>query len=98
MGGKIEKKGPLPMSNEPGPGHYNATGSLKEGSIKIGKENRPDMARKGAKNEPGPGAYNKADDGLSSSYFFPKDTRKGFGGSKNNNPGPGYYKIPSTVG
>ena len=65
---------------------------------KIGKENRAGLANKDAKYTPGPGTHSVNQYSLSHSYGFGKGTRNEGGKSKDQTPGPGYYKLPDTVG
>jgi|TARA_B110000285_G_C14582286_1_gene362673 hypothetical protein len=51
----LKKGGPLPQSDEPGPGHYTNAFKKSDAGIKIGKENRGSLANKDSKNVPGPG-------------------------------------------
>lgn len=87
------------MSDEPGPGQYNLSGLLKEGNIKIGTEQRKDLAGPDAKKMPGPGNYNVDKYSLSHSYGFGKAQRKTIDAKKSGaTPGPGQYMLPTYVG
>ena len=60
------------MSDEPGPGAYNVRAIEKEGYMKIGSEQRKDLAGPDARKMPGPGNYNVDKYNLAHSYGFGK--------------------------
>ena len=86
---KIDKK--------PGPGAYNAKDNNRpnEPKYSIGKEQRGDDLKRVKKDAfPGPGAYKTIDLGSSPKISFPKGNNSCK--NKDNVPGPGFYKIPTS--
>ena len=97
-GGKLRGTS-LVMSDEPGPGQYTTKPLEKEGYMKIGSEQRRDLAGPNSGKMPGPGNYNIDKYNLSHSYGFGKAERKTLDGKKaGQTPGPGQYMLPTYVG
>ena len=97
-GGKLEKKGPAPKSDAPGPGQYQSRFIEKDGKVSFGKDKRKGLVNNTW--QPGPGAYDKNSELAGSSYGFGKGKRPDLGAAPGAvaTPGPGHYRMPGTVG